>query len=208
MPFWKPKQVWLNQDVFIIGGGNSLKLFDWNLLKSELTIGCNDAYKHGSEITKLCIFGDLKWFNVHKQELLKYEGVLFTNAPSLCQKNLDWVWTMDRNPKGLHKDALGWNGNTGAAAINLALLLGAKRVFLLGFDMHLSKGGKSNWHDNNIDKPDAEIYPKFLEGFDKLYVDLPKKFPEAKIFNVTDNSSLELFPKLEVEKFWKDRKTA
>lgn len=207
MPFWTPEQIWKDQDVFIIGGGKSLFSFDWSLLKNEFTIGCNDAYILGADVCKLCIFGDMKWFNIHKKDLFHYKGVLFSNSPAMCQKKLSWVWTMERTSTGLYKDSLGWNFNTGASAVNLALLLGAKNIFLLGFDMHLSKDGKSNWHDNNIDKPNEEIYFKFLDGFDKLAADLPRKFPGVKVFNVTDDSSLNLFPKLEVDKFWNCRKS-
>ncbi len=206
MPRWIPEKVWDHQDVFIIGGGKSLKRFDWNLLKNENTIGCNDAFKHGNEICKICIFGDSKWFKIFEQSLARYKGIVFTNVHQLQKTKLPWLWTVPRKISGLHTEALGWNGSTGALAINLALLLGAKRIFLLGFDMHLSKDGRSNWHDNNIDRPCAYIYSTFLVKFDKLVVDLKKKFPEVEIINVTDESSLNVFPKIGVTEFWEKRK--
>jgi len=206
MPKWIPEKVWDGQDVFVIGGGSSLELFDWELLKDENTIGCNDAFKHGEEICKICIFGDVKWFKTFERELSRYKGIVFTNSPSLQKTNLPWLWTMIRRGSGLYKDSLGWNGNTGATAVNLALLLGAKRIFLLGFDMHLSKNKKANWHENRLNKPNASIYDKFLRGFGKLAIDLKKKFPDVEIINITDDSSLNLFPKIGVDKFWKERK--
>lgn len=209
MPRWIPERVWDNQDVFIIGGGESLKRFDWNLLKDKNTIGCNDAFKHGAEICKICIFGDTKWFKISEQELAYYTGTVFTSAPKLYKTRLDWLWVLPRLPFGIYKDALGWNFNTGASAVNLALLLGAKRVYLLGFDMHLSRDGQNNWHQNRLDKPNKEIFPKFLEGFKRLKVDLKVKFPGVEIINITDNSSLDLFPKVGVVEFWGgERKTA
>jgi len=206
MPKWIPEKIWEDQDVFIIGGGNSLELFDWELLKNENTIGCNDAFRHGSEICKICIFGDAKWFQSFKNELARYKGTVFTNCQQLQKTKLSWLWTMTRKGSGLHGDALGWNSNTGAAAVNLALLLGAKRIFLLGFDMHLSNNKRANWHQNRLDKPNENIYPKFLRGFKKLAVDWKKKFPDAEIINVTDNSSLDLFPEIGVDEFWEGRK--
>jgi len=205
MPKWIPNQIWLNQDVFIIGGGNSLKRFDWNLLKKENTIGCNDAFKHGAEICKVCVFGDSKWFEAHKHELELYKGAVFTNVSRLYKTTLDWLWVMKRQATGLHRDALGWNYNTGAVAINLALLLGAKRIFLLGFDMCLSRKGKQNWHPNNLDKPNPEVYLKFIKGFKKVAKDLREKFPDVEVFNVTDNSKLDEFPKVGMNEFWKER---
>jgi len=206
MPKWTPEKKWNGQDVFIIGGGNSLEQFDWKLLKNENTIGCNDAFRHGIEICKICVFGDVKWFQSFESELARYKGVVFTSCQQLQRTNLPWLWFMSRRAFGLYENALGWNGNTGAAAVNLALLLGAKRIFLLGFDMHLSKDNKPNWHQNRLNKPNKNIYSKFLKGFGKLVTDL-KKFPDVEIINVTDDSSLNLFPKIGVIEFWKGRKT-
>ena len=205
MPRWIPERVWDNQDVFIIGGGKSLDGFDWKLLKNELTIGCNSAFRLGAEICKLCIFGDAKWFEVFQHDLRNYKGILFTNVYQLLKTKLNWIWTLPRKAYGLHKDALGWNDNTGSSAINLALLLGAKRIFLLGFDMHLSKDGKPNWHNHQIQKPNPDAYAKFLKGFVKVAADLKLKFPDVEVINITDNSNLNVFPKIGVKEFWEKR---
>lgn len=204
MPMWIPEKVWDGQDVFIIGGGTSLKTFDWSLLKKELTIGCNDAYKHGVEICKICIFGDASWFKIHKDKLAHYKGTVFTNYNALQKADISWLWSIPRKTYGLGINTLGWNGNTGAAAVNLAILLGAKNIFLLGFDMKLSKDGKANWHENKVNKPDAYVYNKFIQGFLQLKKDLVL-FPDVNVFNVTDDSDLNTFPKIGINKFWNER---
>lgn len=206
MPHWRPEETWKDKDVFIIGGGQSLEEgFDWSLLEDELTIGCNDAYILGEKICKICIFGDPKWFRKHQDNLLKYKGVLFTNARHLYHAKFDWLWTMPRKPKGLYADALGWNSSTGATAVNLALILGAQRVYLLGFDMHLSKDGRPNWHKNLISRPSKSVYEEFIEGFTRVSIDLKKKFSGREIINVTDNSDLDVFPKVGCKQFWEER---
>jgi len=205
MPQWIPKQKWKDQDVYIIGGGTSLKHFDWNLLKSKLTIGCNDAFLHGKDICKICIFGDINWFRLFHDKLEQYDGAVFTNCGSLYKSKIPWLWAMPRIAKGVSHKALAWNKNTGALAINLALLLGAKRVFLLGFDMKLSKDGKANWHPNNINKPNKDIYSEFIKGCTNLKKALPKEFPGIDIYNVTDDSDLNIFPKIGTKEFWKEK---
>ena len=132
--------------------------------------------------------------------------LVFTNCSQLLHTRIPWLWTLLRKSSGLHTDALGWNGSTGATAINLALLLGAKRVYLLGFDMKLSVKGTPNWHDKLIDKPSATIYFKFKEGFVHVARDLSSKFPGREVVNVTDDSDLNVFPKISVEAFWMKRK--
>lgn len=208
MPFWKPEKTWDGLDVFIIGGGHSLRSFDWDLLKPEMTIGCNMAFSLGEDICKLCIFGDSKWFKVFESELERYKGIVFTNVPQLAKSRLSWLWIMTRKMNGLHHTALGWNGNTGASAINLALLLGAKRVLLLGFDMKLSENKKSNWHDRIIQGPRQSVYPMFVKQFGRVASDLTKKFPGCKIINITDDNRLSMFPSIGVEEFWNERKSA
>jgi len=202
MPRWIVEKKWKDQEVFIIGGGESLKGFDWGLLKPLRTIGCNDAYVHGTDI---CLFGDTKWFEHHEKWLRNYEGIVFTSCPKLQKSRVPWLWLICREAIGLHKGSIGWNFSTGANAINLALLLGAAKIYLLGFDVKLSKYGKSNWHDNNLDAPNEEVYPKFLEGFKYVARDLRKKFPEVKVINVTNDSALNEFPKISTKEFWKGR---
>jgi len=205
MPKWQPETVWKDADVYVIGGGNSLKEFDWSLLKDKHTIGCNDAYQLGAEICRICVFGDAKWFYEHKDNLQKYQGTIFTNDTTVSGYDLDYIWHLPRQNYGLGCETLAWNNNTGALAINLALLLGAKRVFLLGFDFKLSKDGQANWHPNNLDKPDSGIYNnKFLSGFMRLKNDL-FKFPDSQIFNITNDSNLKIFPIINADLFWNER---
>ena len=206
MPHWKPTSDWEGCDVFIIGGGDSLRKFDWSLLKDENTIGCNSAFTLGAEICKICLFGDSKWFRKFERELAQYKGVVFTNAPQMFNTKVPWVWTMPREIIGLHVNALGWNENTGASAINLALILGAQKIFLLGFDMHLSNNGKPNWHNKVMQKPVKGVYPKMLKAFRYVVRDLKSKFPGKKIINVTDDSNLNCFPKIGCKRFWQERK--
>jgi len=204
MPRWIPEQKWMGEDVFIIGGGESLRGFQWDLLRDELTIGCNTAFKLGHEVCKLCVFGDYPWFKEFQRELSQYKGVVFTNVPQLQKSNLPWLWIMGREARGLHKIALGWNNNTGASAINLALILGAKRVYLLGFDMKELKG-KCNWHDD-YKKTNPSVYKsKFLSTFGHVKSDLEKKFAGCEIINVTDDSDLDIFPKVSAKQFWSKR---
>ena len=205
MPQWIPEQKWKDEDVYIIGGGTSLESFNWNLLKSKLTIGCNDAFLHGKDICKICIFGDTKWFLANQEKLELYDGAVFTNCGKLYKSKIPWLWSMSRISRGLSQKALAWNKNTGALAIHLSLLLGAKKVYLLGFDMKLSKNGKANWHPNHIDKPNKDIYPEFIKGCENLKKALPKEFPGVEIFNVTDDSDLNVFPKISAKEFWKGK---
>ena len=71
--------------------------------------------------------------------------------------------------------------------------------------MHLSEDGKSNWHDNNLDKPRDSIYLTFLKQMKNLDKYLETRFPFQKIINVTNDSSLNVFPKVNLDLFFKER---
>jgi len=209
MSVWKIDPVWLGGDVFIIGGGHSLHQFDWPLLHGEHTIGCNDAYKLGERVCKVCLFGDGSWYKHHRDDLSRFANPVFTNVTGLRKAKDLWLWFVKRYGTGLHSDGIGWNGNTGAAAINLAILLGAKRIYLLGFDMQRIDD-KSNWHVVNV-RPAAttpKIYEMFARGFKRLVHDWKAKFSDVEIYNVTDCSALssDLIPWLNPTEFWVARK--
>ena len=207
MSRWQIQPIWKDKEVFVIGGGASLKGFDTKLLIPELTIGCNSAYKLGADVCKVCIFGDgddNKFWGAHKVDLSNYEGMVFTNSGRLLNSHNPWLYTIDRRAVGFHTDALGWNGNTGFAAINLALLFGASIIYLLGFDMKLVDG-QHNWHDDRLDKTGEEVYVKFLKNVPFILRDWREKFFNQQIINVTKESNLECFPKVDFDAFWKSR---
>src|SRR5574343_122154 len=204
MPRWSINPVWEGTSCVIIGGGPSLTGFDWSLLVNENTIGCNTAFALGEKICKVCVFGDDRWWKSFQFELSKYKGIVFTNSPQLLNSKIPWLWTVPRESRGLHKNALGWNGNTGASAINLGLLFGAKKIYLLGYDMKRTKQ-KSNWHDKIID-PNAvkdSVYSKFAQQFKFVHSDWKKKFADVEIWNVTNDSGLsqDIFPWMSVKDF-------
>jgi hypothetical protein len=198
------KKTWPDSEVFIIGGGKSLESFDWRLLLSELTIGCNDAYLLGEEVCSIAIFGDNKWWKLHRNRLEKFKGRVFTNCNHLQRSNIPWLNITPRYQWGLVKNGLAWNGNTGSSAINLALLLGAKKVYLLGFDCKVTDK-EANWHENTLDNPNPEVYPKFIDGFKKLKKALPTTFPGCEIINVSDVTELKEFPIIGMKEFWEKR---
>jgi len=214
MTAWIPKPIWQGKDVFIIGGGSSLRGFDWSLLKKEHTIGCNQAFRLGPEVCDICIFCDKKFILKDRDprrgfydELAKFPNPVVTNNNQLVKYKITWLKHMPRKVRGLGTDSLGYNKNTGAAAINLALILGASTIYLLGFDMHLDTTGRPNWHDRLLDKANEKTYKGMIKGFDNLHKDLEIVFPGRKIFNVTNKSDLNIFPKINFDTFWKERRT-
>lgn len=216
MPHWSPGRIWRGDDAYIVGGGPSLAGFDWGSIAGKNVIGCNSAFILGAEVVKVVIFGDYAWWlNIGKsgkagedpstpagQGLPSFGGLVVSCCSKLHEDETQWLLKMPRsNYAGLGTGReLGWNGNTGSIAVNLALIFGARRVFLLGFDMEPGaddgpRPKKLNWHDVRYEKGNADRYSEFCSGFKRVALELPNKFPGSSIVNVTDRSSLDAFPK-------------
>ncbi len=199
MQYWTPDKIWEGEECYIIGGGPSLSDFKyWEALKDQNTIGCNGAFELGSEICNIVFFADGKFWKEYQDELAKFDGLVVTNHAHFQRLSLDlpeWLKVMKRVARFVGtEDTIAFNTNSGASAINLALILGASTVYLLGYDLK-KRDGKNNWHDLGLDNPSDSRYQRFLHGFSYLKQGIDEKFPEAKIINVTDDSDLDLFPK-------------
>lgn len=202
------EEIWKDKDVFVIGGGPSLKRIDLDkLLVDEKVLGINDGYKF--DCCDICFFGDVVWYNHHKDDLHKWGKPIFSTA-GLYDEKIHFL-----NIKGIglseNKGIVGWNSNSGFAGMNLALHLGAKNVFLLGFDMDFDpKTKESNWH-NNIRVVNSTSYDCFLKNEKKIASDLKFYFPDRNVFNcITPNydSRISVFPKIKLEELFNIDATA
>lgn len=74
--------------------------------------------------------------------------------------------------EGLGRVGVATMGNSGYQAVNLAYLLGAKRIVMLGFDM-MDRGGEHHFHGNHrgatLTNPNARLYRRWIDGFEKMH---------------------------------------
>ena len=112
-------------------------------------IAVNAAYLIGNWMD-IIFFGDCPWFLDNEENLAKHTALKVTNHPKIVRP---WVKLLKRDDRtesyGLHSssDTVYWNGNSGAGAINLAALTGAKKIILVGFDMNIINSDESHWHN-------------------------------------------------------------
>ena len=198
--FSKVHPIWKDETVFIIGGGPSLKNFDFNLLKDKKTIAINKAilYHPTSDIMFWSDKEIYKWF---KPYIDKFKGKKYTIYPFTN----DWVNKEIKILKSSGKDGLKLDpgavtdGNSsGYAAINLAYHLGVSRIVLLGFDMGNIKG-ENHFHEVYFGlEVKKEKYVEWGESFTSLAHSLEERGIE--VINASPNSALKVFKKLPLEK--------
>jgi hypothetical protein len=180
--YWDVPPLWQGRNAFIIGGGPSLTRqagFSGRIeygnnkeimekisqmlkpIHGSRVIGVNNAFELGNWVD-ICFFGDCHWENweANNEKLKRFKGLIVHCCPHPDRGKFPHtvpkiLFVRRHEKRGIqtaYKDIVAWNGNSGGAAINLAYLLGAKRVILFGFDMKPDrKGDNKNFHSRHFD---------------------------------------------------------
>ena len=228
---WNVPRMWEGGDVWLIGGGPSVteqfevpqKIIQ-QVLSKELppsayspymkaihnkhVIGINAAYLIGDWID-MVFFGDKRWFLENRKRLAEFPGLKVTCHPNLTNNDAEQIKVLPRHKKhgkGISPDSgrVCWNGNSGAAAISVAVNAGASRIILLGFDMKLDENNKQHWHglygSANRKKIDTKHLPfsRHLLGF--LNIRRDSLIRGVEILNACPDSTIKEFEKTTVKK--------
>jgi len=200
---WPVPKLWPGETVFIIGGGPSLKGFDFTPLHGKRVIGVNQAFRLGNWVD-LVYFGDCGFWSQNKEALTQYTGLIVTSCTRVPPLGDGWprVRRVGRSKNmGIEykqKGYISWNRNSGGSAINLAYWLGAKRVVLLGFDMK-PDGNQHNWHDHYGKRAAGfNPYKAHLLGFKVIAKEA--KTLGMEILNANPDSMIPDFSKLPFDK--------
>jgi len=98
--------------------------------------------------------------------------------------------TFSRDPGRIH-----FGNNSGFQAINLAILMGARRIVLVGFDMH-TEGKRHFFGDHPKGLQNSVDYRQFLPHFASAARALE---PDVAIINATPGSALRCWPMMTLD---------
>ena len=187
-------------DVFIIGGGNSLRNFNFDSLKGKNVIALNSAYKYVDENAVL-YWADATWGGSNHDKGLfdhpsRFKFSSRINADTLIQSNKLGAggchWLKKTGDYGYDPNVNNVRGNnSGTNAINFAINLHANRVILLGFDMGYVFG-RTHFHDHHEQVTASRTYTEqFIPSIESLAKEI-KHLP-VKIINCSNHSNLKCF---------------
>lgn len=203
------KDSWKDLPCFIIGGGSSLKDFDFTWLRGHRTIGINKAFLRFTPSINYAM--DSNFYRgiydgtYDKQEgcrvltkWLEYSGHRVFLTPMEFNKYGEEVylvrrkWKIEVNQKDLDEGIYGGQ-NSAAGAINLAISLGASPIYLLGYDMKC--GVKTHYHTGYPDR-DPVLFNTKLQEYKAEIEELSKLWKEynISIINLGPDSDLTCFP--------------
>jgi hypothetical protein len=212
---WSVPKTWEGETVFILAGGPSLKGFDASVLKGKgRVITINDSWRMMPK-ADIHYFTDKAWWTdqiarnywvgigttgqINFHDLI-YKGFWvcggssFEDHPQVHQLKFTGQIGLETYPAGLRHGS-----NSGYAAINLAYLTGAKRIVLLGYDMHCI-GQRTHWHNNSPHTAaefDGILKHSMLPLFNHLGAPLAQAGVE--VINATPDSALKCWPHVPLE---------
>lgn len=198
-----PDGSWKGQRCFIIGGGPSLKGFDFERLRGERVIAINKAFAS-------CMFADVLYFmdyihfygNItegrfgpeYLEKWKSFTGIK-AHADSRRRDLPDTYWiNLSSYQYGVstsQKRGLYRGSNCGYGALNLAVLMGANPIYLLGYDMK-HDGKTTHFHEGYWRTAQPKALREFIAEFGGIRNDL--KARRIKVINLNPDSDLKWFP--------------
>lgn len=196
-----PDDAWKNQRCFIIGGGESLRDFDFSLLKNEYVIGINRAFEKIDCTINFAMDRDLyEWIikgklgkNIRKR-FEDFDGFkVWLDTVGYDYPTGIFILNKSGNMNLSHrmKDGISGGTNSGLGALNLAFCLGANPIYLLGFDLK-GKNGKQVWWHNGYPRAQSDkVYKAFIKDFERIAPQFKKN--DIKVVNLNPESELKCF---------------
>lgn len=146
-------------------------------------------------------FADYQWWEWHKDraeyKAFAGERVTIENTGGLIRDpNVHMLHNYGTDGLSEQPNGIRTGTNGGYQALNIATLSGARRVLLLGYDMHFP-GGKSHWHAGHPRKVPEQHYSGYARRFATIVQDVKRLGVE--VINVTPGSKITCFPFLPLE---------
>jgi hypothetical protein len=185
------------RDVFVLGGGPTLRNLDVSRLEGREVIATNEAFVL-TPWARALVFVDFHWWSRRGEEVREtFGGLLIGRGPYRDAYRRTGVTNLAyRSGEVFSIDPRLLGGrNSGLAAVNAAWLMGAARIFLLGFDM-AGDGDRNNFHNLYDDGPKAPAHRYvsiFLPEFEKAAKRL-ETIGGGVVINLTEGSALTYFP--------------
>lgn len=158
---------------------------------------------------RLCPWADMlyacdhHWWEAHRG-VLEFTGLRAAYDDRTLEKwrGMDWLKVdIRRSHENLIFDpvgTVGWGGNSGFHAFNLAVQLGAKRILLVGFDMRVDRGKHFfGPHSYTKERPSNANCRKWVPIMDRQAKGLADRGVE--VVNCSMVSALTAYPKMPFE---------
>lgn len=209
MNTWTIPKRWAGQTAFVIGGGPSVAHQRPERLQGRNVIVINSSYEV-APFAQYLFFGDHRWHEEHKDRpdfiALRQSGceIVTVSDPAngFYLRKFERI-TPSGDHNGLTLDGKGLSSQRTSfqGAINLAVMLGAKRLVLLGLDGQRNADGVSHHHTPHKWplKPGNVVWE--AQKTQLCYTVAPLKALGVETFNTSADSTFDYWPYRPLEDF-------
>ncbi|MBZ8178489.1 MAG: hypothetical protein SAL07_05310 [Oscillatoria sp. PMC 1051.18] len=201
------RDIYLNQDIYIVGSGPTANLFPMEFLRDKICLGLNDAYKIHPAIAPIVLmnhqlyahagkkvtapyhenFKNIKYPILKPASRYKIEKIEWDHPYFYCfdrtQKIQD-LWNLTKDTDYLYYSPQGCSLHP---ALQVCWIMGAKNIFVLGCDSRTIGGN----HYANYDKNDFGVVARERNYDAYVYGTLiVQKFLQTKGVNVINLSPI------------------
>jgi hypothetical protein len=197
--------------VALLGGGPSLDRQQFDRIDTAhasgkvMVLAINNSYQM-APYAEVCYFADARWWKAHrdKKEFREFSGEkasIQDSANEITDESIHILRNRDYPSHGLglslNPRVIVTGRHGGFQALNIAILAGAKRILLLGFD-GASIDGKSHWHNDHKWLTHASAYQEYAKSFS--YAEKAIKDAGVTVINCSTVSQINSFPKMTLER--------
>lgn len=191
---------WTGETCIIVGSGPSAMASSLERVAGRTrVIAVNNAWRLAPWADMLYA-ADGKWWR-HYGSKCTFRGMRVTGeddaarefeiALALIDKRSEIILTADN-------DLLGWGGNGGLQALNIAVKAGCRRAILVGIDARLDRGSHCHGdHPQPLANPREHTVKKWLEAFNGSASVLAAA--GVDVINCSPISSITAFPRMSLE---------
>lgn len=185
--------------VYVIGGGPSLRDFDFSKLPDDDKIGANRAAWLADTSIFVTVDRNFHWQN---QDAIKdFSGAAYVAIPdrNVVLPNVTY-WTHLPGAQFSTEPGALAGSNSGFGALNLAFLLGYTDIALLGFDFQW-EGRRSHFHEGYArqSKQTDRFLAQWARAFDSVAPILRSHGIRVTNFTGPNGSRVTAFPTLPLE---------
>lgn len=175
----------------VAASGPSLQKSDLEYIRNKARlITINTSYRLAPWADALYACDDAWW----RTERPEFRGHRFTQDKKAADVAV-YIPSVDKLGLSLVPDCIHQGANSGYQALNLAVLLGAKRIILLGFDM--SGGHWHGRHPSPLNNPSESNFGRWRKNFETTLTDLDRA--GVSVINASRESALDCFPRQSLE---------
>lgn len=201
--FTNPGTPWHGRTVFCLASGDSLRRQtpeQWCAIAmrqraGDVVLAVNSSVKTARAAKcepDALFFTDMNWFEANAQLVHEFPGRIFT--VSRAGGKTERIENIHRAGFSVGQPPMRDGRSSGHRAVSLAVMLGARRVVMLGYDMQIDpESGRSHCHDDYANTQSNQDYAReFIPSFQGWRADALAV--GCEIINATPGSALKEFP--------------